>query len=252
MHDFKVVSRCEQVWRRVEVALPRHPVVALLGPRQCGKTTLARHFLPPDHPGTFDLEDPVVTALMENWNGAEIAASMGVSPNTVRAYLDALEQTYMIRRLLPWHANLAKRIVKSPKIYFRDTGILHALLGVRSAVDLRVHPKLGASWEGFALEQVVRATRPDRVHFHAVHSGSEIDLLLERGGQRWAVEFQRSDAPTATRSLKTAMHDLDLDQAWIVYPGSRSYRIDERIEVRPLASFATPASVTSDRDDAGS
>lgn len=170
------------------------------------------------------------------WNGAEIAASLGIAANTARSYLDALEQTFLVRRLLPWHTNLGKRLVKAPKLYFRDSGLLHALLGIRSAGELQVHPKLGASWEGFALENVLRAIEPDEAYFHAVHSGSELDLLMLKGGRRIGVEFKRVDAPSITRSMRVALADLALDDLWVVYPGTRTYTLDERIRVRPLES----------------
>lgn len=362
---------------RVKKALNRNPIVALLGPRQCGKTTLARQMVPAGHPQYFDLEDPVVAQLMENpmtalqglrglvvideaqrqpklfpvlrvladragepatflilgsaspelsrqaseslagrveiiemrgfdlnelpakaqdklwqrggfprsylatdeeasivwrknfirtflerdlaalgfglspavmgrfwtmlahyhaqlWNGSEIAASLGIAPNTARAYLDALEQTYMIRRLLPWQANLGKRLVKTPKIYFRDSGLFHTLCAIPSSAALLTHPKLGASWEGFALEEIIQARQPDQIWFYAVHSGSELDLLMELQGKRVGVEFKRADAPTATRSMHLAITDLELDELWVVYPGSRVYALDEKITVRPL------------------
>ncbi len=361
----------------LERALARNPVVALLGPRQCGKTTLARQILPPDHRNYFDLEDPVVAALMENsktlleglrglvvideaqreprlfpvlrvladrpgnpatflilgsaspelsrqsseslagrveiiemqglnlgetgaasaellwhrggfprsflaaneedsfdwrrnfirtflerdlgvlgfgmapavmgrfwtmlahyhaqiWNGTEIAASMGIAPNTARSYLDALEQTFMVRRLLPWHANVGKRLVKTPKIYFRDSGLFHALLGLRSPTDLLMHPKLGASWEGFACEEVLRAYQPEEAYFYAVHSSCELDLLMFLRGKRVGVEFKRADAPTLSRSMQTVLADLALDELWVVYPGHRSYPLANKITVLPL------------------
>lgn len=170
------------------------------------------------------------------WNGAEIAASLGIAPNTARSYLDALEQTFLVRRLLPWHANLGKRLVKAPKLYFRDAGLLHALLGVRSAAELQVHPKLGASWEGFALETLLRAVEPDEAYFYAVHSGSELDLLMLKGGRRVGVECKRADAPGITRSMRVALADLALDELWVIYPGTRAYTLEERISVRPLES----------------
>ena len=368
---------------RVRKALGRNPVVALLGPRQCGKTTLARQMIPVGHPQYFDLEDPVVAQLMENpmtalqglqglvvideaqrqpglfpvlrvladraqqpatflilgsaspelsrqaaeslagrveiiemrgfdlnelpagsqealwqrggfprsylaaddensvawrknfirtflerdlaalgfglspalmgrfwtmlahyhaqqWNGSEIAASLGIAPNTARAYLDALEQTYMIRRLLPWQANLGKRLVKTPKIYFRDSGLFHTLTGIPSAAELLTHPKLGASWEGFALEEIIQAQQPDQIWFYAVHSGSELDLLMEVHGNRVGVEFKRADAPTATRAMHVAITDLGLDELWVVYPGTRVYDLGEKIKVRPLADCIQP------------
>ena len=370
-------------FERVKKALDRNPVVALLGPRQCGKTTLARQMIPADHSHYFDLEDPVIAQLMENpmtalqnlkglvvideaqrqpglfpvlrvladragqpatflilgsaspelsrqsaeslagrieiiemrgfdlseltansqetlwqrggfprsylaaddensvawrknfirtflerdlatlgfglspalmgrfwtmlahyhaqvWNGSEIAASLGIAPNTARAYLDALEQTYMIRRLLPWQANLGKRLVKTPKIYFRDSGLFHTLCGIHTAADLLTHPKLGASWEGFALEEILQAQQPDQAWFYAVHSGSELDLLMEIRGRRVGVEFKRADAPKATRSMHLAITDLALDELWVIYPGTRSYTLDDKISVFPLSTCICP------------
>lgn len=363
----------------VNQALRGNPVVALLGPRQCGKTTLARQILAESNPNYFDLEDPAVAGLMENpmtalaslrglvvideaqrcpalfpvlrvlsdrpeqpaqflilgsaspelsrqsaeslagrveiiemrgfdcseippdktetlwlrggfprsflargagesftwrknfirtflerdlallgfgmsptalgrfwtmlahyhgqlWNGSEIAASLGVSPHTTRDYLDALEQTFMIRRLQPWHANLGKRLVKTPRIYFRDSGIFHALAGVPDHAALRTHPKLGASWEAFALEEILRAHEPDGAWFYAVHSGSELDLVMQTRGRLIGVEFKRADAPRLTRSMQTAMQDVALDELWVVYPGTRSYELADNITVKPLAA----------------
>ena len=368
-------------------ALGRNPVVALVGPRQCGKTTLARQILPPDHLNYFDLEDPLVAGLMENsktlleglkglvvideaqreprifpllrvladrpqnpatflilgsaspelsrqsaeslagrveiiemqglnlsetgiqsaetlwqrggfprsflagndsdsfdwrrnfirtflerdlaslgfgmspaamgrfwtmlahyhgqtWNGNEIAASMGIAPNTARSYLDALEQTFMVRRLLPWHTNLGKRLVKTPKIYFRDSGVFHALAGIRSYMELVMHPKLGASWEGFALEEILRWHQPDDAYFYAVHSGCELDLLMFLRGRKVGVEFKRADAPKLTRSMQTVLADLDLDELWVSYPGTRSYPLGEKIKVLPLGECLGSAGVS--------
>jgi predicted AAA+ superfamily ATPase len=127
--------------------------------------------------------------------------------------------------------------VKAPKIYFRDSGLLHALLGIRSEADLLRHPRLGASWEGFALEHVLRLTRPDQAYFWATHTGAELDLLMFRYGKRVGVEFKRADAPELTRSMSIAMHDLKLDALYVVYPGNRRYPLAERIEAVPLAEF---------------
>ncbi|MDR1284560.1 MAG: ATP-binding protein [Opitutaceae bacterium] len=368
----------KQYEKQIRAGLRRAPVVALTGPRQCGKTTLARQFLDAGNENYFDLEDPVVASLMDNpmtalqglrglvvldeaqrqpgvfpvlrvladragrpatflvlgsaspslmrqaseslagrveiiemqgfdlgevsadaqdtlwrrggfprsflaaseedsvmwrknfvrtflerdlaalgfgmmvpaamgrfwsmlahyhgqvWNGTEIAASLGVAPNTARKYLDVLEQTFLVRRLSPWHANLGKRLVKAPKLYFRDSGLLHMMLGIRSVTELLLHPKLGASWEGFALEEIVRAVAPDETWFYGVHSGSELDLFMLAGGRRIGVEFKRADAPGLTRSMKIALGDLELDELWVVYPGNRAYSLEERIRVRPL------------------
>lgn len=364
----------------LETALRRSPVVALLGPRQCGKTTLAREFLPAEAPAYFDLEDPLVNQLFTSplqaltglrglvvideaqrqpaifpvlrvladrpntparflilgsaspdlarqaaeslagrveiieltgfgldevgssaadqlwlrggfprsylaanhedsrvwrrqfigtflerdlaalgfrlspalmgrfwtmlahyhgqiWNGSEIAASLGVSHHTARAYLDALEQTFMIRQLVPWHVNVGKRLVKSPKIYFRDSGLLHALLGIHDSVQLLTHPKLGASWEGFVIEELIRTERPEEIGFYAVHSGSELDLFMIRQGRRIGVEVKRADAPTLTRSMQIAREDLKLDELWIIYPGNRTYQPCAGVTIRPLKAL---------------
>ncbi len=361
----------------VETALSRNPVVLLVGPRQCGKTTLARQFVAEDDPNYFDLEDPAdlarldepMTALgsleglvvidevqrrpdlfpvlrvladrptlparvlilgsatsellrqtseslagriervpmrgfslsevgdaqhrklwlrggsprsylassMEDstvwrrefvqtvverdvpqlgfrlpattllrfwtmlahyhgqiWNAAETARSLGVSEATTRRYLDVLEGLFMVRRLSPWFANLKKRQVRSPKIYIRDTGLLHALLGIRSEKDLLSHPKSGASWEGFVVEEILNVVSPDEAFFWATHNGAELDLLLFRDGRRIGVECKRQDAPRMTRSMRTAIRDLELDHLYVVYPGRKPYDIDERVSVTPL------------------
>jgi len=380
-YDFQISSMIDRAQYRklIHLALSRAPIVALLGPRQCGKTTLAREFLPVVSPTYFDLEDPLVAQLMENplqalsslrglvvideaqrcpalfpvlrvladrenqpgqflilgsaspalarqaseslagrveiiemrgfdtsevgqdhadqlwlrggfprsflaaneadsdvwrrqfastflerdlaalgfgqspalmgrfwrmlahyhgqiWNSSEVAASLGVSHHTARSYLDALEQTYMVRRLLPWHGNLGKRLVKSPKLYFRDCGLLHTLLGIRDKMELLTHPKLGASWEGFVIEEIIRTQQPDEVNFYAVHSGSELDLLMRWGDRRVGVEIKRADAPRLTRSMKIAQQDLGLDELWVIYPGTRVYPLAEGIIARPLHS----------------
>jgi predicted AAA+ superfamily ATPase len=173
------------------------------------------------------------------WNSSEVAGSLGVSPNTARSYLDALTQTFMIRQLQPWHENIGKRQVKSPKIYFRDSGLFHRLQGIPSWDAMQTHPKLGASWEGFALEETLRAAAPDEAYFWAVHSGSELDLLMFRGGKRIGVEFKRTDAPKLSRSMGIALKDLKLDELIVVYPGMRRYPLSETVRVMPLAEIAT-------------
>lgn len=173
------------------------------------------------------------------WNASEVAGSLGVAPNTARSYLDALTQTFMIRQLQPWHENIGKRQVKAPKLYFRDSGIFHRLQGIASWSELQTHPKLGASWEGFALEEVLRTAEPDEAYFWAVHSGSELDLMMIRGGRRTGVEFKRSDAPKLTRSMSIALEDLKLDELVVIYPGARTYEIADRVKALPLAQIAT-------------
>ncbi len=171
------------------------------------------------------------------WNAAEPARSLGVNESTVRRYLDLLTQAYLIRQVQPWFTNLGKRQVKAPKIYFRDSGLLHSLLGIGDAAALARHPKSGASWEGFALDQVVRIAKPEEVYFWATHAGAELDLLMIKEGRRIGVEFKRADAPQLTPSMRTALNDLALDALYVVYPGDRRYRIGERAEVVPLAAI---------------
>lgn len=373
--------------KRVRTGLRRSPIVALIGSRQCGKTTLARQIMPADSPNYFDLEDPAVAALFEHpmtvlqplrelvvideaqrqpglfpvlrvladregqpatflilgsaspelsrqaseslagrveivemrgfdgreiptadlgtlwlrgglprsylaksdtdslqwrrdfvrtflerdlaglgfgmapaalgrfwtmlahyhgqiWNGSEIAASLGVAPNTARSHLDALEQTFMVRRLQPWHANLGKRLVKTPKIYFRDSGLFHALQGIGTTAALHTHPKLGASWEGFALEEILYAVQPDEAYFYAVHSGAELDLFMLAGGRRIGVEFKREDAPRLTHSMQVALADLKLDRLNVIYPGNRRYRLNEKTEALPLREVLNAERIT--------
>ena len=369
-----MISRLSYI-KHVQTALRRGPVVALIGPRQCGKTTLARQFLIKESPLYFDLEDPVVSAAFSNpmsslaplrglvvideaqrcpeifpvlrvladreenptrflilgsaspglsrqaaeslagrveiiemsgfhvgelegehahtlwlrggfprsflaesdadsvewrkqfvrtflerdlaqlgfrmspqvlgrfwtmishyhgqiWNGSEIAASMGISHQSARNYLDALEQTFMVRRVLPWFVNVGKRLVKSPKIFFRDSGIFHTLQGIDSEQSLIAHPKLGASWEGFALEQILANAQGEEAFFYAIHGGSELDLYFPNRGL--GIEIKRQDAPRKSRSMEIAMRDLQLKELIVVYPGSRSYELDDKIRAMSL------------------
>ncbi|MBC8055221.1 MAG: ATP-binding protein [Rhizobiales bacterium] len=175
------------------------------------------------------------------WNAADPARSLGVNESTVRRYLDWLTQAFLVRQLQPWHANLAKRQVKAPKIYVRDSGLLHELLGIENRAALERHPKSGASWEGFAVDQVLRIARPDTAYFWATHSGAELDLLMFKDGRRVGVEFKRADAPTLTSSMRIALADLALDALYVVYPGSRRYALAERVVAVPLAALLVSA-----------
>lgn len=172
------------------------------------------------------------------WNAAPLARSLAVTEPTVRRYLDLLEGVFMVRQLQPWHANLKKRQVKSPKVYFRDAGILHHLLGIRSERELLNHPACGASWEGYAIEEAIRAVSPDGAYFWATHNGAELDLLLVKNGRRIGIECKRSDAPRLTPSMRIAMTDLGLDRLIVIYPGARRYPLAEKVEVVPLVEIA--------------
>jgi predicted AAA+ superfamily ATPase len=168
------------------------------------------------------------------WNSSEVAASLGVDDTTARHHLDLLAGAYMIRLLPPWFENLGKRQRRSPKAYLRDSGLLHALLGLRGHPAIVTHPKCGASWEGFAMEHVLRVVPTRDAYYWAIHSGPELDLLLLHGGRRLGFEFKFADAPTFTRSMHTARADLKLDRLWIVYPGELRYKLDDHTEVLPL------------------
>jgi predicted AAA+ superfamily ATPase len=363
--------------QKIGIALERSPVVALIGPRQCGKTTLAREWVEVDSPGYFDLEDPIslarltepMTALRDmqglvvidevqrrpelfpilrvladrrplparflilgsaspellqqsseslagrletvvmggfslaevgvkaqashwlrggfprsflgktetdslawrknfiqtflerdlpplgmaappvtlfrfwtmlahyhgqTWNAAEPARSLGISEPTVRRYLDLLSGVFMIRQLPPWHANLKKRQIKAPKVYFCDTGLLHQLLGIRSPHDLFSHPKCGASWEGYVIEEVLKALEPDEAYFWATHNGAEIDLVLLREGRLLGIECKRMDAPRLTPSMRIALSDVKLERIAVIYPGTQRYPLTEGVEAVPL------------------
>jgi predicted AAA+ superfamily ATPase len=166
------------------------------------------------------------------WNSSEIAASMGISHQSARNYLDALEQTFMVRRLLPWFVNVGKRLVKSPKIFFRDSGIFHVLQGIGSEQALIAHPKLGASWEGFALEQILSNLRGEEAYFYAIHGGSDLDVYLPN--RRLGIEIKRQDAPRKSRSMEIARDDLGLDELIVVYPGALGFELAKNIRALPL------------------
>lgn len=371
-----------QLHQRLLTALGRSRIAALLGPRQCGKTTLARQLLPPDHPGYFDLEDPAslarldepMTALSslqglvvideiqraphlfpilrvladreplparylilgsaspdvikgaseslagrvervpiagfhlpevgpamqsvhwlrggfprsflaasdedsfawrknfirtfmeldfphfglklpsttffrfwsmaahyhgQTWNGSEPARALGVSEATVRKYLDLLEGSFLIRTLQPWHANIGKRQVKAPKLFFRDSGFLHHLLGIQTPVQLENHPKVGASWEGYAVEELLAFLDPDEAYFWGTHAGAELDLLVVKGGRRLGIECKRVDAPKVTQSMRIALTDLELDHLVVAYPGSRTYALADKVTAFPLGALGS-------------
>lgn len=173
----------------------------------------------------------------QTWNASELGRSMGLSDKTVRSYLDILSATFMVRQLQPWHENLRKRQVKAPKIYFRDSGLLHSLLNIPDYHSLTGNPRLGASWEGFALEQIIQTQHLSEVYFWSTHSGAEVDLLYFKDGKRYGVEFKFSEAPKVTKSMHIVVEDLALDYLWVVYPGEEAYPITEKISVRPLKSF---------------
>jgi hypothetical protein len=168
------------------------------------------------------------------WNAAEMGRSLGVNETTARRYLDLLSGVYMVRQLRPWHANLGKRQVKSPKVYFRDSGLLHSLLGVESYRDLRNHPKSGASFEGYVIEEILRTVPHSEAYFWATHTGAELDLMLLQKKRRIGFEVKTSDAPKLTPSMRIAMEDLGLDSLNVIYPGRKAYALAKNIRVIPF------------------
>ncbi len=171
------------------------------------------------------------------WNSSELARALAITEPTVRRYLDLMAGVFMLRQLPPWFENLGKRQVKAPKVYVRDSGLLHALLGIGNHRDLEFHPKVGASWEGYAVEEVIKSFRADEVYYWATHNGAELDLLLFKGGHRIGVECKRADAPVLTPSMRIALHDLKLDRLYVLYPGDKAYSLGKKVEVVPLADF---------------
>ena len=172
-------------------------------------------------------------------NKSEIARSLSLSHTTISRYLDVLADLFIIRQLQPWHSNIKKRQVKAPKVYFRDSGLLHELLGIRTQFDLMSHPKLGASWEGYVIAELLSAWRPDEHYFWATHAGAELDLLILKKGRKIGVECKLSDAPRLTRSIHTAMESLALDELIIIYPGDKPYPLSDKVKVMPLAQALT-------------
>ena len=173
----------------------------------------------------------------QTWNAAEPARALGVSESTMRRHLDLLTDAFMVRQLQPYHANVSKRQVKSPKIYLRDSGILHQLLGIEQAKSLLTHPKVGASWEGFVIEQVLALEPHDEAFFWATHQGAEIDLILRRGTDLLGVECKRADSPRLTASIRHGLQDLGLSRVAVIYPGTRRFALDEGVEVVPLGAL---------------
>jgi uncharacterized protein len=177
------------------------------------------------------------------WNSAEPARSLGVSESTTRRYLDLLTDAFMIRQLPPYYADLKKRQVKSPKIYVRDSGLLHQLLGIDSMKRLYSHPKVGASWEGFVIEQLLVTVPHDEVFFWATHQGAEIDLILRRGDALYGIECKRADTPRITPSIRIALEDLKLKHVFVLYPGIQRFPLARQVEAVPLRELSKNGSL---------
>ena len=173
------------------------------------------------------------------WNAAEIARTLNISQSTAGRYIDLLEDLFMVRQLRPWYSNIKKRQVKAPKIYVRDCGLLHQLLGLESLKQLLEHPKCGASWEGYVIEEVLKSVPYDEIYFWATHNGAELDLLIIKNGRRYGIECKRADAPRLTASIYSALEDLDLEKLTVIYPGETPYKLSDKVYVMPLSSLAT-------------
>jgi uncharacterized protein len=241
-------KRWERLWQRggfPNSFLARSDADSLEWRRLFRQTFLERDIPMLELPGT-----PAASSLARYWsmlahvhgellNWSELGRSMGVSDATARRYADLLEGALMVRQLKPWHENLGKRQVKSPKLYFRDSGLLHLMLGIRNAADLDVHPRVGASWEGFLLEQVLAAGEvlPDELYFWRTEHGAELDLLVVRGRRRVGFEFKRSTAPALTPSMRNAMEDLKLAKLLVFHAGEHSYSLANDVSAMPWTSI---------------
>jgi len=173
------------------------------------------------------------------WNASDFARSFGVADTTVRNYLDLLTSALVIRQLLPWHANISKRQVKAPKVYVADSGLVHTLLNLKTHRALEAHPKLGASWEGFVIEQIIRhlRARNTECHFWATHGGAELDLFIASGGQRLGFEIKRSSSPTFTPSMRSALSDLGLTRLTVIHAGDHIFPLAKKVTALPLSRF---------------
>jgi len=173
----------------------------------------------------------------QTWNGSELSRSLGITDPTVKKYLDILTHTFMAFSLQPWHENLKKRQVKAPKVYLSDTGLLHSLLNIETFDQLLSHPKVGASWEGFAIRQIINHKQTKNAYFWGTHGGAELDLLLFEKGKRIGYEFKFSETPKTTKSMHSAIADLSLDHLYIVLPGEHAFPISDKISATPLQSI---------------
>ena len=172
-------------------------------------------------------------------NIEELSRSLGINNKSIRHFLDILTDTFMIRQLQPWWENISKRQVKSPKIYFRDSGLLHYLLNLETKEELIHHPKLGASWEGYALEEILRCSHieSENCYFWSTHQQAELDLLIFQKGRRQGFEFKYADVPKLTKSMQIAVHDLQLEQLYVIYPGEREFYLADNIKALGLSKY---------------
>jgi predicted AAA+ superfamily ATPase len=233
-----------QLWLRG--GFPRSYLATDIAASSVWRTTFVRTFLERDLP-QLGITIPAITLRRfwtmtahyqgQVWNAAEFARSLGADEKTARRYLDILAGAFMVRVLPPWFENLKKRQVRSPKIYVRDTGLLHALLSILTEDELAGNPKLGASWEGFVIEQLVATLGVRDAYFWGTHNGAELDLMLMMRGKRHGFECKYADAPGPTKSMRTALADLNLAHLWVIYPGKERYVLDKQITVVPASEI---------------
>jgi predicted AAA+ superfamily ATPase len=242
------VDRQDELWLRG--GFPRAFLAGSDGAWERWMEGFTRTFLERDIPGLGSQVSPVALGRFwrmlahyhgQTWNAAELARSLGVSVTAVNHYRDLLSGTFMARVLPPWFENLGKRLVKSPKVYLRDSGVLHHLLGIDGMLELRTHPRYGASWEGFALEQTLIAHGERDAYFYGTQRGAEMDLLLRRHGRHWGFEFKCTDAPKTTKAMHIVLEDLKLEHLWVVYPGALRYSMTKQITALPLREINTLA-----------
>ena len=234
----------EQLWLRG--GFPRSFLAGTDADSADWRSRFITTFLERDLPGLGITIPPTTLrrfwTMLAHWHGqllnaSELGRSFGVADTTVRRYLDILAGAFVVRVLQPWHANVSKRQVKAPRVYLRDSGLLHGLLGLETQRQVLGHPKLGASWEGFAMEQVLARleARPSEVFFWRTHTGAELDLLVGPESWRIGVEFKRTSAPKVTRSMHSALADLELEQLLVVHPGELTFPLAERVEAIGVA-----------------
>ena len=246
--DLHEVSDLDRLWLRG--GFPRAYLAGSGAASRRWRDDFIRTFLERDLPGLGSTVAPAAlrrfwTMLAhwhgQLWNGAEFGRAFGVAHTTIRRYLDLLTSAFVVRQLPPWHANIAKRQVRSPKVYVGDSGILHALLGLTTREALVSHPKVGASWEGFVVRQVTHllAARPDQCFHWSTYSGAELDLLVMAGRRRYGFEIKRTEAPRLTTSMRSALETLDLQRLDVVHAGQRLYKLAPRVRALPAAQLAT-------------
>jgi uncharacterized protein len=245
LHGFNITETGKKTWKKLWIrgGFPRSFLAESEQDSNAWREGFIRTFLQRDIP-QLGINIPA-PALRRFWtmlahshgqilNSSELAKSMGLSDKTIKSYLDILNATYMVRQLQPWHENIKKRQIKSPKIYLRDSGIFHQLLGIQDFNTLSGHPKIGSSWEGYALEQILFKNPGIEPYFWGTYSGGEIDLLIIKDGKKIGYEFKYTETPKTSKSMFSALETLSLDEIRIIYPGEETYPVHEHIIAETL------------------